>query len=136
MAFTLRWWPRHFAMLIIVTAFSLLGRWQWDVSASARGGLQNLLYAFQWWVMAGIVIYGWWRLLHDDVHGRPAPKLAPVSATDDATWAGTAWAGRALTTSDLMDAQLANEEPDETDEELARYNEYLASLHRRAENAR
>jgi hypothetical protein len=135
MALTLRWLPRHLAMLVIVTAFSLLGRWQWDVSASARGGLQNLLYAFQWWVMAAIVIYGWWRLLHDEVHGRPAPKLAPVS-TDDATWAGTAWAGHPLTSSDLIDAQLANEAPDETDEELARYNEYLASLHRRAENAR
>lgn len=133
MAFTLRWLPRHLAMLIIVTAFSLLGRWQWDVSASARGGLQNLLYAFQWWVMAAIIIYGWWRLLHDAVHGRPTPKPAPALTADDATWVT---ADRRLASSDLIDAQLANAEPDETDEELARYNEYLASLNRRAENAR
>jgi DNA-binding transcriptional regulator of glucitol operon len=130
MAFTLRWLPRHLAMLIIVAAFSLLGRWQWDVSNSARGGLQNLLYALQWWTMAAIIIYGWWRLLHDAVHGRPTPKL-PV-ATGASAWPHH----RPLPSSELIDAQLANEEPDETDEELARYNEYLASLNRRAENAR
>jgi DNA-binding transcriptional regulator of glucitol operon len=130
MAFTLRWLPRHLAMLIIVAAFSLLGRWQWDVSNSARGGLQNLLYALQWWTMAAIIIYGWWRLLHDAVHGRPEPKL-PV-ATGASAWPHH----RPLPSSELIDAQLANEEPDETDEELARYNEYLASLNRRAENAR
>jgi DNA-binding transcriptional regulator of glucitol operon len=130
MAFTLRWLPRHLAMLIIVAAFSLLGRWQWDVSNSARGGLQNLLYALQWWTMAAIIIYGWWRLLHDAVHGRPEPKL-PV-ATGASAWPHH----RPLPSSELIDAQLANEELDETDEELARYNEYLASLNRRAENAR
>jgi len=133
MALTLRWLPRHLAMLIIVAAFSLLGRWQWDVSASARGGLQNLLYAFQWWVMAAIVIYGWWRLLHDDVHGLPVPTPAPAETVDDASWRT---AGRRLSSSDLIDAQLANDEPDETDEELTRYNEYLAALNQRAQGAR
>ncbi len=133
MAFTLRWLPRHIAMLVIVAAFSLLGRWQWDVSYSARGGLQNLLYAFQWWAMAAIVIYGWWRLLHDAVHGRPAPKPASVLTADDATWTTP---GRALPSSELAAAQLANGVPDETDEELARYNEYLAALNRRAQGAR
>jgi hypothetical protein len=83
--------------------------------------------------MAAIVIYGWWRLLHDAVHGRPIPKPAPALTADDAPWAT---ADRRLASSDLIDAQLANDEPDETDEELARYNEYLASLNRRAENAR
>lgn len=140
MAFTLRWIPRHLAMLIIVTAFSLLGRWQWDVSNSARGGLQNWLYAFQWWVMAAIVIYGWWRLLHDDVHGRPAPKPAPAPLAADSSWTATraaTWTtpGRRVASSELIDAQLA-QEPDETDEELARYNEYLAALNRRAQSAR
>jgi hypothetical protein len=132
MAFTLRWLPRHVAMLVIVAAFSLLGRWQWDVSNSARGGLQNLLYAFQWWVMAGIVIYGWWRLLHDDVHGPPAPKTVP-SLTTNATWTDATWATTDhRPSSDLVDAQLAEVEPDDDDEELARYNEYLAELNQRA----
>lgn len=133
MAFTLRWLPRHLAMLVIVAAFSLLGRWQWDVSYSARGGLQNLLYAFQWWAMAAIVIYGWWRLLHDAVHGRPVPKRAPAPTADDQSWTTSA---RALASSELVEAQLRNDQPDETDEELARYNEYLAALNRRAQSAR
>ncbi len=132
-ALTLRWMPRHLAMLGIVAAFSLLGRWQWDVSNSARGGLQNLLYAFQWWAMAAIVIYGWWRLLHDAVHGRPVPKRAPAPTAEDESWTTPA---RNLTSSGIVGAEVANEQPDETDEELARYNEYLAALNRRAQSAR
>ena len=133
MAFTLRWFPRHLAMLVIVTAFSLLGRWQWDVSNSQRGGLQNLLYAFQWWAMAAIVIYGWWRLLHDAVHGRPAPKQPILTVPEGETWA---LPRRADASSELVETRDAAAEPDETDEELARYNEYLAALNRRAQSAR
>lgn len=133
MAFTLRWLPRHLAMLVIVVSFSLLGRWQWDVSNSARGGLQNLLYAFQWWAMAAMVIYGWWRLLRDAVHGRPVPKRPPAAVSDAESWAVPA---RARASSGLVEAQLADDRPDETDEELARYNEYLAALNRRAQSAR
>ena len=132
MALTLRWFPRHLAMLVIVTAFSLLGRWQWDVSNSQRGGLQNLLYAFQWWAMAAIVIYGWWRLLHDAVHGRPAPKQPVVTTPHDAAWAVPVRAG---TSSEVVETAVADDQLDETDEELARYNEYLASLNRRAQSA-
>ena len=51
-AFRLRWLPRHVLALVLIAALILLGRWQWDVSESPRGGLQNLLYAFQWWAMA------------------------------------------------------------------------------------
>jgi len=79
MAFTLRWLPRHLAMLIIVAAFSLLGRWQWDVSNSARGGLQNLLYALQWWVFGILAIYIWWRWCQEQLHpreGDPADRSA------------------------------------------------------------
>lgn len=141
MALRARWLPRHLAMLVIVTAFSLLGRWQWDVSESQRGGLQNFLYAFQWWFMAGMVIYGWWRLLHDDVHGRrhadpvAATPTGPslVTADDGAAWPAIA---RRVSTAELIDAQLAAAEDDDTDEELARYNEYLASLNRRSEPTR
>ncbi len=66
--------------LVLIAALILLGRWQWDVSESSRGGLQNLLYAFQWWAMAAMVVYGWWRLLRDDAYGRPQPRIAPARA--------------------------------------------------------
>ncbi len=148
MAFTARWLPRHVLMVVIVTAFSLLGRWQWDVSESQRGGLQNLLYAFQWWVMAAMVVYGWWRLLRDDAHPRATDAADPTSAETpagqevaaagrEASWAR--FSRRSSSKSEMIDAQLAKPDTEaaegETDEDLARYNEYLASLNRRAERA-
>jgi hypothetical protein len=138
---------RHVLALLGVTGLVLLGRWQWDVSASGRGGLQNLLYAIQWWAVAGGVIYGWWRLLRDDALGRGAsgsPGEAPAASEaghasslpgdDDHEWGQPA----DLSTSELIDAQLAT--PDDTatgaaEDELAQYNRYLAWLNARSERA-
>jgi len=136
-------------MLVLVATLSLLGRWQWDVSESQRGGLQNLLYAFQWWFMAAMVIYGWWRLLHDDAHPNARSVAQAASGRTTAGVAGVRLAGAGLvdddgwparvSTSDLIDAQLATADSEttagETDEDLARYNEYLAHLNQRAERA-
>jgi lysylphosphatidylglycerol synthetase-like protein (DUF2156 family) len=127
-------------MLAIVAGMCVLGRWQWDVAASKRGSLQNTLYAFQWWAMALIVIYGWWRLLHDDAHGKPAPKAtASVSTRAAGADAGDEWAaltfgsGSAATTH----AGATPDADDGTyDEELVQYNEYLAWLATRAEKTR
>ncbi|MDP9443531.1 MAG: SURF1 family protein, partial [Actinomycetota bacterium] len=33
--------------------------------ATATAGLRNLLYALQWWVFGGFVVFFWWRLLRD-----------------------------------------------------------------------
>ena len=131
-------------MLILVAALSLLGRWQWDVSQSQRGGLQNLLYAFQWWFMAGMVIYGWARLLHDEAHPKatteaPARGESPAAEGLSKALAGEEpWTYRTAT-SDLIDAQLAvaddGAKAGETDEELVEYNQYLAFLNARAERA-
>src|SRR5579875_2151265 len=71
-----RWWPRHLLLVVIVAGFCFLGHWQWDVSVSPRGSLQNTLYAFQWWAMALIVIYGWWRLLYEEAHPERRPRPA------------------------------------------------------------
>ena len=121
-----RWLPRHVLALALIAALILLGRWQWDVSESARGDLQNLLYAFQWWAMALMVGYGWWRLLRDDAYGRPAVATAAVA--DDASW-GTedqpAIGGVATSAPDL-----------EPDPELDDYNEYLFRLNARSEGAK
>ena len=37
--------------------------------AGSFTGLRNLLYALQWWVFGGFVIFVWWRWLTDDVLG-------------------------------------------------------------------
>jgi hypothetical protein len=134
-AFRLRWLPRHVLALVLIAALILLGRWQWDVSESQRGGLQNLLYAFQWWAMAGMVVYGWWRLLRDDAYGRPAAGLTTahrVMTADDSSW-------------DIFDittpgtdafASLKAQTADDPDPELADYNDYLSRLNARSERAR
>ncbi len=138
-ALAVRWLPRHVLMLVVVAILSLLGRWQWDVSQSSHGGLQNFLYAFQWWFMATMVIYGWWRLLRDDAHPhtRPKPELAPARAGE---WLGdprTAF-GDVSNAGDANDAAHGDRaDPnavadDDADEELAAYNEYLARLNDRA----
>lgn len=132
-------------MVVLVVTLSLLGRWQWDVSET-RGGLQNLLYAFQWWFVAAMVIYGWARLMHDEAHPKeaaekraakmraPATGPALVSTDDAGTW------GQRVSTSELIDAQLATADasaaPGESDAELAEYNQYLAWLNERAQRAR
>lgn len=40
----------------------------------------NLMYAFQWWVFALFAIYVFWRMLRDEVHGRPerSPRRLPA----------------------------------------------------------
>jgi hypothetical protein len=131
-AFRLRWLPRHVLAVVLIIALCLLGRWQWDVSESSRGGLQNLLYAFQWWAMALMVIYGWWRLLRDDAYGRPVAGLttAPrLTTADDAAWdSGDMFASMTFAAQDAEDR--------ESDPELAEYNEYLSRLHARSQRAR
>jgi len=125
-AFRARWLPRHVLAVIVIAALSLLGRWQWDVSYSERGSLQNLLYAFQWWVMAAMVGYAWWRLLHDDAHGR-TPHIAVKTTTtaDDAAWP-TPNAAASMPANTTL----------EPDDELDEYNAYLAQLNARSERAR
>jgi surfeit locus 1 family protein len=34
--------------------------------ASLTAGLRNLMYALQWWVFAGFVIFVWWRMLREE----------------------------------------------------------------------
>ncbi|HEY8729370.1 MAG TPA: hypothetical protein VIL94_07280 [Acidothermaceae bacterium] len=125
-AFRARWLPRHALAVVLIAALSLLGRWQWDVSYSERGSLQNLLYAFQWWVMAAMVGYAWWRLLHDEAHGR-TPRIATTKAAiaDDAAWP-TANAAASMPANTTL----------EPDDELDEYNAYLAQLNARSEGAR
>jgi DNA-binding transcriptional regulator of glucitol operon len=133
-ALRLRWLPRHVLAVVLIAALILLGRWQWDVSESSRGGLQNLLYAFQWWAMAVMVAYGWWRLLRDDAYGRPQAHIAPARAVLAAAEAG--WEYREFGAIDAF-ASLTAQTPDDRDPdpELADYNDYLARLNARSERA-
>lgn len=133
-AFRLRWLPRHALAIVLIAALILLGRWQWDVSESSRGTLQNLLYAFQWWAMALMVVYGWWRLLRDDAYGRPQAQIAPARGVLGAAEAGREY--RDFGALDAIASLTAQTDDDrEPDPELAEYNDYLARLNTRAERA-
>ena len=124
-------------VLVLIAALILLGRWQWDVSESQRGSLQNLLYAFQWWAMALMVGYGWWRLLRDDAYGRPEPKLSTIKAVlnaDDAGWQSFGL-GPAGASGGALSAEAQTAQDRESDPELADYNDYLSRLNARAERA-
>jgi DNA-binding transcriptional regulator of glucitol operon len=137
MALRLRWYPRHLLAIALTAAMILLGRWQWDVAQSQRGGLQNLLYSFQWWALGLVIVYGWWRLLRDDTYGRPsagaadraAAAPAPALIDDD-------WAPISASSVELIDRQLADaEDADETDDEMAAYNKYLEKLNARSQRS-
>lgn len=136
-AFRPRWLPRHVLATLLIAALAFLGRWQWDVSSSERGSLQNVLYAFQWWAMAIMVGYAWWRLLRDDTYGRPAPKAKATSArtiADDATWAVGDPQPTTLSDAQALLTEAAAER--ESDPELDDYNRYLSWLNTRSERAR
>jgi hypothetical protein len=134
-AFRLRWLPRHVLALVLIAALILLGRWQWDVSESSRGGLQNLLYAFQWWAGACMVVYGWWRLLRDDTYGRPAPRIATPRTTVAVADGG--WDFPQFGETDAFASLTAQTDDDrDPDPELAEYNDYLTRLNARSERAR
>jgi DNA-binding transcriptional regulator of glucitol operon len=130
-AFRARWLPRHVLALVLIATLILLGRWQWDVSSSERGSLQNTLYAFQWWAMALMVCYGWWRLLRDDTYGRPEPVTVRLSSEEQQWTDGASW--------EVFEAGDPRFEPlaadPESERELADYNEYLSKLNARSERA-
>jgi cytochrome oxidase assembly protein ShyY1 len=47
--------------------------------AEASTALRNLLYALQWWVFAGFVVFMWWRWLVEDVLTEPGGEAEPAS---------------------------------------------------------
>src|SRR4051812_41608787 len=58
------------------------------VPPSTGGGglaLQNLSYAFQWWLFSAFGIFFWWRVVRDDHRGRlrPAPETHETHETDE-----------------------------------------------------
>jgi hypothetical protein len=61
--FTPRCMVLHLVALVLVPAFLLLGRWQ--LSAALGGNELSWTYVVEWPAFALMVIYMWWRLIHD-----------------------------------------------------------------------
>ena len=125
MLLTPNWWARHALVVVLVVAFAFLGRWQWDRAMAPTGSLQNLLYAIEWWVFAGLVVAGWAHLVRDEVRGVVRSRAEPVGGVEV-----PAFAARRASATAASPEQLPKQpvEPDDVDDELAAYNAYLAWL--------
>jgi DNA-binding transcriptional regulator of glucitol operon len=118
-----RWLTFGFGAVLAIALFIFLGKWQWDTAMSSGGTLQNLFYAFNWWLFAVLVVYGCAKTLREDLQGlgtdkddEGAPAAAPI----------------ALPALYRKPRPAELDEPIENDPELAAYNAYLAELHNRS----
>jgi hypothetical protein len=62
----------HLTLVLLVTAFCLLARWQ--VGRAVDGNTLSWAYAFEWPIFALYSFVIWWRLLHDEA---PRRRRAP-----------------------------------------------------------
>ena len=121
---TLRWLGYTLLAVLAIALFVFLGKWQWNSSQSRDGTLQNLFYAFNWWLFACLVVYGYGKTLHEDITDAVAvrPGDAPVAPTP------------ALPALYRKPRSLDLDDPVEDDPELAAYNAYLAELNNRLDH--
>ncbi|MQA16292.1 MAG: hypothetical protein GEV09_19730 [Pseudonocardiaceae bacterium] len=101
-------------------AFVALGVWQWDRSQSVAGDFQNLGYALQWPLFALFVVLAWGRWLWLESHRNPA---GPDADPDAVAPRPPPTAPTALEVSRPLPVQ-----EDDSDDELAAYNAFLARL--------
>jgi DNA-binding transcriptional regulator of glucitol operon len=115
----------HALALLAIALFVFLGKWQWNRAMAADGTLQNLFYAFNWWIFAGLVVYGWGKTLREDLE-----ELAegPVEQAEAA-------ARIALPALYAKPRPAGLDDPVEDDPELAAYNAYLAELNQRSQQS-
>jgi DNA-binding transcriptional regulator of glucitol operon len=121
-----RWLQWHALGLIVIAAFVLLGRWQWHSAMSSDGTLQNLFYAFNWWVFAVLVVYAWAKTLRDE--------LAAMDVEDPEQPGVRVPAPIALPALYRKPRPQGLDAPIEDDPELVAYNAYLAQLNERSDH--
>jgi hypothetical protein len=80
----LLWTRRWLGGLAFAVVFAIiccfLGHWQWDRSQATGGDLQNLAYAFNWWVFAAVALGIWGKALRDEARRAADPDAIPVGA--------------------------------------------------------
>ncbi len=130
-----RWLGWHALLLAGVAVLVLLGRWQWDRAQSQVGTLQNLGYAFEWWLFACLAVYGWWREMRADARTAQSAGHGETSPDGETARPLTAGLGRSATAGAVasVNGSAGGSQPtdEEVDEEVAAYNLYLAQLHAR-----
>ncbi len=97
--------------LVIWVPGCLIAGW-WQVTVALSGDHLAYLYSVEWPVFALFGTVFWWHLVHDDPESTGARALTRLRAERDAT-SGPAPVRR---------------RPEEEDERLAAYNDFLAEL--------
>ena len=106
----------HLALLVWFPGCLVAGWWQVRVALSGNG--LAYLYSVEWPVFALFGAVAWWHLLHDDPETTGERGLRRLRST--ASDPGTSGAGLAR-------------RPEEEDEALAAYNDFLEGLAQRNE---
>ena len=115
---TPRWLGWHVLMVVAFWGMLWLGDWQLH-RAMAGNGL-SWAYTFEWPLFAGFAVVFWAKTIRDEFRIRRNGGEIPVE-TDAARAARSLPAGRGT-------MQVKQPADDADDEELARYNAYLARL--------
>lgn len=119
----------HVAMIVLVA--TMAGLTWWQASRALSGNTLSYVYAFEWPLLAGVIVYMWWDLLHDrpDRAGDGRPERSDPVATNGAV--SERAVGERAAANGAARAEPSPAVPThraEEDEELAAYNRYLAEL--------
>jgi DNA-binding transcriptional regulator of glucitol operon len=112
-----RWLALHVLAVGLVAACLRLGWWQWQ--RAGEGNLRSLGYALEWPFFAAFVVLLWAYLVRDALRGSRRDERVATSTDDPES---------ALLAPDPRLAAARRQAAEETDDELAAYNEYLARL--------
>ena len=111
---------------MIVLVATMAGLTWWQASRALSGNTLSYVYAFEWPLLAGVVVYMWWDLLHERPDGASVRRreAAPGVSTNGASANGAGANGSAT----AGPRPAAPRYRDDEDEALAAYNRYLAQL--------
>ncbi len=122
----------HLTMILLVA--TMVGLTWWQTSRALAGNTLSYVYAFEWPLLAGVVVYMWWDMLHERPdRGRRQDEQAAGASTNGVAAstngvAAQANGAAAKTNGAPETAPVVTRYRDDEDEELAAYNRYLAEL--------
>jgi hypothetical protein len=114
---------------MILLVATMAGLTWWQASRALSGNTLSFVYAFEWPLLAGVVVYMWWDLLHErpDRGDRRQERSSGASTNGAVAHAN----GAAASTNGAAAPEASpavTRYGDDEDEELAAYNRYLAEL--------